>query len=107
MTNRIIEVGGEDIISFKEIINAILNELKLKRILINIPFSIANNMAYFSEIFPKPFITRDQVEMLKSDNIVSRNKDYRRHINYVTQPFNIMLTRQMISHTKKGGHLTG
>ena len=106
LTNKLIEVGGQDIISFKEIINAILDELKLKRILINIPFSIANNMAYFSEIFPKPFITRDQVEMLKSNNIVSRNKDYRRYINYATQPFNIMLTRQMISHTTKGGHLS-
>ena len=102
--NDIIEVGGEDIISFKEILMAILKEIEIKRILVNIPFSLASKMALFAELLPKAIITRDQIELLKKDNIISKKYNYKKKISYVTQPFEIMLSKQLKSFKKKGGH---
>ena len=44
---QIIEVGGPDILSFKEILIFLLNELKLKRYFINLPFNLASKLAFF------------------------------------------------------------
>ncbi len=57
LINNTVEVGGQDIISFKNILIAILNEIQLKRIMINIPFPLARRMALFAEFLPRPFIT--------------------------------------------------
>ena len=47
----------------------LLTEIKKKRFLINIPFIVAKIQSYFLEVFPKPILTRDQVELLKYYNI--------------------------------------
>ena len=39
--------------------------------MINIPFNLAKIQSYFLEVFPKPILTTDQVELLKYDNIAS------------------------------------
>jgi len=36
-----------------------------------IPFWVARIQALFFEFMPKPLLTRDQVELLRSDNVVS------------------------------------
>ena len=69
-----------------------MQEIELKRILINIPFSLAYKVAYFAELLPNPPLTRDQVEMLKKDNVVSKKQDYRKCIEYVPQQFKIMIS---------------
>ena len=42
-----------------------------KRKLISIPFSLARLQANVLELLPNPPLTRDQVELLKTDNVVS------------------------------------
>tara|TARA_E500000178_G_C16955687_1_gene723546 strand:- start:111 stop:1055 length:945 start_codon:yes stop_codon:yes gene_type:complete len=105
-SSNIFEVGGEDIITFREIIIEILREIQIKRILINIPFYAANKLAFFTELLPKPILTRDQVEMLKEDNIVSKKLDYRKSSSYVSKPFKIMLAKQLRTFRTSGGHLS-
>jgi len=68
---KIYELGGPENYSFRELMEIMLNEIKKKRLLINIPFNIAKFQSYFLEVFPKPILTVDQVELLKYDNIVS------------------------------------
>tara|TARA_Y100000741_G_scaffold245825_1_gene188669 strand:- start:655 stop:1590 length:936 start_codon:yes stop_codon:yes gene_type:complete len=69
----IIECVGPEEISFKEIIKKLLNSINKKRLLIPIPIIFANLFAFFFEKFPKPLITRDQLRLLKYDNILSKN----------------------------------
>ena len=66
-------MGGPSNYSFKELMEILLKEIKKKRLLINIPFSLAKFQSYFLQIFQNPLITPDQVEMLKYNNIVSGN----------------------------------
>ena len=70
-TPKIYEIAGPENYSFKELMEILLTEIKKKRFLINIPFNVAKIQSYFLEVFPKPILTTDQVELLKYDNIPS------------------------------------
>ncbi len=65
------ELGGPAVKSFREILEYILAETNRKRALIPIPFPIAELQGKILGMLPKPLLTRDQVLMLKSDNVVS------------------------------------
>ncbi len=72
---EIIECVGPEELSFKEIIKKLLNSIDKKRLLIPLPIHIAKIIAFFFEKFPTPLITRDQLNLLKYDNILSgKNK---------------------------------
>ena len=68
---EIYELGGPENYSFKELMEILLTEIKKKRFLIPIPFSLAKFNSYFLQIMPNPLLTPDQVEILKHNNIVS------------------------------------
>ncbi len=71
ISSKIIECVGPEIITFKEIIERLLTLIEKKRILLPLPLQIANITASFFQLFPKPLITKDQLRLLKYDNIVS------------------------------------
>ena len=69
--SKIIECGGPEILTLKEIIQKLLNLIGKKRILLPLPFPIANLTAKIFELLPTPLITQDQLRLLKYDNILS------------------------------------
>ena len=68
---KIYELGGPENYTFKELMEILLNEIKKRRFLISVPFSVAKFQSYFFQMMPNPLLTPDQVEMLKYNNIVS------------------------------------
>lgn len=66
------ELGGPQVYSFSELIEMILRLTGRRRFLFNLPWSLAKIHAALHEFLPlpRPLITRDQVELLKTDNIV-------------------------------------
>ncbi len=66
-----IECIGPEKITFKEIIKYLLYSMNKKRILIPIPIFIANISATLFEFLPNPLLTKDQLKLLKYDNISS------------------------------------
>ena len=71
VNSKIIECVGPEIISFKEILEKLLNLIGKKRLLIPMPLPLAQFSARFFEIMPKPILTRDQLKLLKYDNVLS------------------------------------
>ena len=71
LNSNILECIGPETITFKEIIIKLLNSIGKKRILINIPLPIAKVMASFLQLAPRPLFTKDQLTLLKYDNIPS------------------------------------
>ncbi len=71
VNSKIIECVGPETITFKEVLQKLLNLMGKKRLLIPMPLPIAEISARFFEIMPKPILTRDQLKLLKYDNIVS------------------------------------
>ena len=71
VNSKIIECVGPEILSFKEILEKLLYLIGKKRLLIPMPLPIAQMSARFFEIMPKPILTRDQLKLLKYDNVLS------------------------------------
>ena len=65
------EFGGPQVYSFKVLLELLLTALNRQRILIPIPFALAEMQAGLLELFPNPPLTRDQVRLLKTDKVVS------------------------------------
>ena len=69
--SKIIECIGPEIITFKTLLEKLLLLIGKKRILIPFPLKIAEFSASLFEILPNPLLTRDQLRLLKYDNISS------------------------------------
>jgi uncharacterized protein YbjT (DUF2867 family) len=69
--SKIIECTGPEIISFKELLQKLLNLINKKRILVPFPLPLAKFSARFFELLPNPLLTSDQLRLLKYDNISS------------------------------------
>jgi uncharacterized protein YbjT (DUF2867 family) len=65
------ELGGPAVMSFRQILEYILTETGRNRPLVPIPFGIAEIQGRILEKLPGALLTRDQVILLKSDNVVS------------------------------------
>jgi uncharacterized protein YbjT (DUF2867 family) len=69
--SKIIECVGPQIISFKDLLQKLLILMGKKRILIPLPLFLAEFSANFFQLLPNPLITKDQLRLLKYDNISS------------------------------------
>jgi len=72
------ELGGPQSYRFKDLMAFILETIGKKRFLAPMPWFAANIMGYAGELsgalpFIKPFLTRDQVKNLRTDNVVSED----------------------------------
>ena len=65
------EFEGPQVYSFKVLLELLLTALNRQRILIPIPFALAEMQAALFERLPNPPLTRDQVRLLKTDKVVS------------------------------------
>src|SRR6267154_4759484 len=65
------EFGGPQVYSFKLLLELLLTALNRQRVLIPIPFALAEMQAGLLELLPNPPLTRDQVRLLKTDKVVS------------------------------------
>jgi uncharacterized protein YbjT (DUF2867 family) len=67
------ELGGPEIMSFRDIYNAVFKWSGHKCMLLTMPFGLAKLKAFFLQMAPGcPLLTMDQVESLKTDNIASQ-----------------------------------
>ena len=69
--SKVIECVGPEIITFKEILIRLLKLIGKKRYLLPLPLPFANISASIFEMLPKPLLTKDQLRLLKYDNIAS------------------------------------
>jgi uncharacterized protein YbjT (DUF2867 family) len=65
------EIGGPEVRTFKQLMEYVLAVTQRRRLLVPLPFALAKLQARFLQFLPKPPLTPDQVELLRSDNVVS------------------------------------
>ncbi len=68
---QVIECVGPEVLTFKEILQILLELINKKRLLLPMPLFLAKFSAKFFQLFPKPLLTEDQLRLLKYDNISS------------------------------------
>ena len=69
--SQVIECVGPEVLTFKEILQILLDLINKKRFLLPFPTPIAKLTAKFLQLMPKPLLTEDQLRLLKYDNISS------------------------------------
>jgi NADH dehydrogenase len=69
----IYELGGPAVRSFKELMRYLLSTIERRRLLVPIPFFVAKLQASILQFMPTPMLTPDQVDLLRSDNVVSQS----------------------------------
>lgn len=65
------ELGGPEIKTFRECLEEMLEITRRSRALLPIPFPVASAMGKVMQLLPGAPLTADQVELLKTDNVVS------------------------------------
>jgi uncharacterized protein YbjT (DUF2867 family) len=65
------ELGGPEVFTFKQILEFTLETIGRKRLLVPIPWPIAKALGTVMGLLPFAPLTADQVELLKTDNMVS------------------------------------
>ncbi|RWK53908.1 complex I NDUFA9 subunit family protein [Mesorhizobium sp.] len=68
---RIYELGGPQVLTFKQCMQEMLAMIDRKRFLVSVPWWVANMQASILGLLPNPLLTKDQVLQLREHNIVS------------------------------------
>ena len=68
-TGKIYELAGPRIYTLRDIVEAILRRLKLRRAKVPVPFWLSKNIARLAERLPSSPLTVAQVELLEMDNL--------------------------------------
>jgi uncharacterized protein YbjT (DUF2867 family) len=68
---KVYELGGPEVRTFKQLMEEMLTVIERKRLLVPVPFWAAKILGTVAGLLPNPVLTRDQVTLLESDNIVS------------------------------------
>lgn len=70
---QIFELGGPEVLNFKEIYQRLFTYIGKTRCLIALPWWVARTQAFFMGILPNPALTNDQITSLQTDNIVAQD----------------------------------
>ena len=65
------ELGGPEILTFRDLMEFVLATIERRRLLVPIPFGLARLQAALLQFMPKPLLTPDQVALLRHDSVVS------------------------------------
>ena len=76
-SGRIYELGGPEVLSFRECLEIVLGVVNRKRPLVSLPFGAASLLGSVFSLVPfiTAPITPDQVRLLKHDNVVSKEAE--------------------------------
>jgi NADH dehydrogenase len=67
------ELGGPEILTMKDVMQRVLDYTMRKRLLVPLPFWLVKLQGAFLQLFPNPMLTLDQVRLLQSDSVVSKD----------------------------------
>ena len=65
------ELGGPHIYTYKELLQTITRRAEIRRVLVPVPFPIWAALASVAERLPRPPVTRNQVDLMRMDNVAS------------------------------------
>ncbi len=67
---KVYELGGPGIYTYKSLLNLVLKHTGKRRALVPVPFFAWDALAALLSVLANPPLTRDQVKLMKSDNVV-------------------------------------
>ncbi len=99
---HIYELGGPEVASFKELFKTMFMYTRRPRPLISLPFPLAKIQAGLMKILPNPPLTPDQVESLKTDNIINKDAKTLEDLGLTPTPMDMVLPRYLERYRSGG-----
>ncbi len=96
------ELGGPEVYSFAELMALLLSEIGRHRFLVPVPFWLAELQAAILELLPVPPLTRDQVRLLRHDNVVSEGARTLRDLGIAPTAIELVLPTYLARHRPGG-----
>jgi NADH dehydrogenase len=78
---QIYELAGPRVYSLRELVGFTLRLISRRRLLLPVPFGVAEVQARLFELLPSPPLTTGQVDLLKADNVASGARPGLRELN--------------------------
>ena len=103
---RIYELGGPEILTFRELMELTLREIHRRRALVSLPYAVAACEAALLELLPKPPLTRDQVKLLRRDTVVTPGAAGLGELGIVPTALELVLPTYLARFRRGGGWRT-
>lgn len=97
-TGKTYELGGPKTYSFEALLRYMLQVIGKRRLLVDLPFSLASLQARLLELLPVPLLTRDQVELLKTDNVVGSDARTLADLGLAPTPIELVVPTYLDRH---------
>jgi len=78
---RTYELGGPTVYTLRELFNIALRIMGRRRLIVPVPFAVAQVQARLFELLPNPPLTTGQVDLLRADNVASGTLPGLRELN--------------------------
>ncbi len=106
-TGQTYELGGPRAYSYKELMAFILSTIDRKRILLPLPWFASNALGFIGDMVGalpiiKPFLTRDQLRLMKTDNIVSDQAQGFSELGITPQTIEAVVPNYLARYRKHG-----
>ncbi len=101
------ELGGPQVYSFAELMRYMLGVLGRRRLLVPLSFGVAKLQARLLELLPVPPLTRDQVELLKTDNVVTDGAKGLAALDIAPTPMELIVPEYLARYRATQARLAG
>jgi uncharacterized protein YbjT (DUF2867 family) len=106
-SGRTFELGGPRVLTMREAMEFVLAQTRRRRALVNLPFAAARALAAVLERLPAPQLTRDQVELLRRDNVVSAGAADLRSLGIEPTPIEAVVPAYLETYRRGGRFAPG
>jgi len=106
-SGRIYELGGPRTMTFREVIEFVLVQTGRRPALVNLPFGVASMLAAIMEKLPAPQLTRDQVRLLRRDNVAAQGAPGLRELGIEPTPVEAVVPAYLEIYRRGGRYAAG
>ncbi len=99
---HIFELAGPETLTFKELLERMCEYTQQRPALVPLPFWMAKVQAFFLAMLPVPLLTSDQVESLKTDNVMGEGVYGLSNLGLNATSLNLILPRYLIRYRRGG-----
>ncbi len=99
---RVYELGGPRVYTFKELLLLLLREIGRRRLLLPVPFALAELQGAVLGLLPNPLLTRDQVLLLRRDNVAGGEAPGLAELGIQPTPVEVILPTYMDRYRRGG-----
>jgi NADH dehydrogenase len=95
---RTYELGGPRTYRYRELLQLVLRQTGRRRLLLPLPFLVWDTLAALLSPLPKPPVSRDQVTLMKADNVVATDVGTLSDLGITPTPLEAILPAYLKRH---------